>query len=198
MSDVTSVEMNSPYGGGALDFLQGLIIDMLLITDGRTTDLLETIMNERMLVTVIRQEQINEEHADLLGESSGEPYYVRESILISDKSHFIVSHNIALVYSKNVPPTLFEKIAHRQEGIGKSISSIGLQSFRKVLESGVTSGEDALDLFQKPIQLRFPNLQNKVPYKRYLIYFGQKPGIQMLEYFDPEFIKHRLRQLSTS
>jgi chorismate-pyruvate lyase len=198
MSDVTSVEMNSPYGGGALDFLQGLIIDMLLITDGRTTDLLETIMNERMLVTVIRQEQINEEHADLLGESSGEPYYLRESILISDKSHFIVSHNIALVYSKNVPPTLFEKIAHRQEGIGKSISSIGLQSFRKVLESGVTSGEDALDLFQKPIQLRFPNLQNKVPYKRYLIYFGQKPGIQMLEYFDPEFIKHRLRQLSTS
>lgn len=198
MTDVTSIDMNSPYEGSALDFLQRLIIQMLLVTDGRTTDLLETLLNERMLVTVIRQEQINEEDADLLGESSGAPYYLRESILISDQSHFIVSHNIALVYSKNVPRTLFEKIALRQEGIGKSISSIGLQSFRKVLDSGAICGGDAFDLFQRPVHLRFPDLQNKVPYKRYSIYFGQKPGIQMLEYFNPEFINHRLRQLSSS
>ncbi|NOU99732.1 4-hydroxybenzoate synthetase [Paenibacillus sp. LMG 31457] len=190
--------MNSQDGEGLLDFLQGLIFDMLLVTDGRTTDLLETLLDEKMLITVIRQEQINEVHADLLGESSGAPYYIRESILISDKSRFIVSHNIAVVYSKNVPLTLFEKIAHKQEGIGKSISTIGLQSFRKVLDSGLKSGEEAVDLFQKPIQLRFPDLCKKVPYKRYSIYFGLKPGIQMLEYFNPDVVIHRLRQVSSS
>jgi flagellar biosynthesis GTPase FlhF len=94
-----------------------------------------------------------------------------------------------------VPPSLFEKIAHRQEGIGKSISSIGLQTFRKVVESGLKSEEEAVDLFQKPIKLRFPELRNKVPYKRYLIYFGLVPGIQMLEYFNPDVVRHRLKQV---
>jgi hypothetical protein len=195
MTDINSISKDSQYAGEALNFLHGLIFDILLVTDGRTTDLLETLLNEKILVTVIRQEQMNEEHADLMGEFSGAPYYIRESILISDKSHIIVSHNIALVNSKHVPPSLFEKIAHRQEGIGKSISSIGLQTFRKVVESGLKSEEEAVDLFQKPIKLRFPELHNKVPYKRYFIYFGLVPGIQMLEYFNPDVVRHRLKQV---
>lgn len=194
MTDINSISKDSQYAGEALDFLHGLIFDILMMTDGRTTDLLETLLNEKILVTVIRQEQMNEEHADLLGESSGAPYYIRESILISDKSHFIVSHNIALV-NKHVPSSLFEKIAHRQEGIGKSINSIGLQTFRKVVDSGLKDEEEVVDLFQKPIKLRFPELCNKVPYKRYLIYFGLVPGIQMLEYFNPDVIRHRLKQV---
>jgi hypothetical protein len=195
MTDINSISKDSQYTVEALDFLHGLIFDILLVTDGRTTDLLETLLNEKVLVTVIRQEQLNEEHADLLGEFSGAPYYIRESILISDKSRIIVSHNIALVNSKHMPPSLFEKIAHRQEGIGTSISSIGLQTFRKVVESGFKSGEEAVDLFQKPIKLRFPDLRNKVPYKRYSIYFGLVPGIQMLEYFNPDVVRHRLKQV---
>jgi chorismate-pyruvate lyase len=196
MTDINSISKDSQYAGEALNFLHGLIFDILLETDGRTTDLLETLLNEKILVIVIRQEQINEENADLLGESSGAPYYIRESILISEKSHFIVSHNIALVNSKHVPPSLFEKIAHRQEGIGKSISSIGLHTFRKVVDSGLKSEEEAVDLFQKPIKLHFPELRNKVPYKRYSIYFGLVPGIQMLEYFNPDVVRHRLKQVT--
>ncbi|TXK79812.1 4-hydroxybenzoate synthetase [Paenibacillus sp. N3.4] len=195
MTDINSIGKDSQYAREALDFLQGVIINILLATDGRTTDLLETLLNEKMLVTVIRQEHLNKELADLLGESSDAPYYMRESILISDKSHFIVSHNIALVNSRHVPPSLFEKIAHRQEGIGKSISSIGLQTFRKVIDSGLKSEEEAVDLFQKPIKLRFHELHNKVPYKRYSIYFGLVPGIQMLEYFNPDVVRHRLKQV---
>lgn len=195
MIDINAIDMDSQYGDGTLGFLHGLIFDLLLVTDGRTTDLLETLLNEKMLVTVIRQEQINEDNADLLGEPSGAPYYIRESILMSDKSRFIVSHNIALVFSKHVPSSLFEKIAHQQEGIGKSISTIGLQTFRKVLDSGLKSEEEAVDLFQKPIKLRFPELCNKIPYKRYSIYFGLEPGILMLEYFNPNVIKHRLKMV---
>ncbi|WP_289356034.1 chorismate pyruvate-lyase family protein [Paenibacillus sp. S-12] len=185
----------SRHAGEALDFLQKLIFDLLLVTDGRTTDLLETLLNEKMCVTVIRQEQLKEEHADHQAESSGAPLYVRESILISDKSDFIVSHNIAIVNSKYVPESLFEKIAHKQEGIGKSISSMGLQSYRKVVDSGLKGQEEAVDLFQKPINLRIPERHSKIPYKRYDIFFQSVPGIHMLEYFNPEVVRYRLNKV---
>ncbi|MDQ6421679.1 4-hydroxybenzoate synthetase [Paenibacillus sp. LHD-117] len=181
-----------------LDFLYNLIFDMLLVTDGRTTDLLETMLDEKLLVSVIKQERLNEEQGEFHGRSSSAPYYMRESILIGDRSGLIVSHNIALVHSKNVPPALFEKIAHKQEGIGKAISSIGLESLRKVVDTGAISGEAAVDLFQKPIALRFPELRDQVPYKKYVIYFGLVPGIQMLEYYNPAIPSHRLNQVFNS
>ena len=192
MTDINSFDMDSHDAGSAFDLLHGLIFKILLVTDGRTTDILETLLNEKIEVHVIRQEQIDEDHADLFSESSGAPLYVRDSLLISEKSRFLISHNLALVYSKHVPPSLFEKIAHRKEGIGKSINTLGLQTFRKVLDSGAINGEEAVDLFQKPIRLRFPELREKVPYKKYSIYFGPAPGIQMLEYFNPNIIRHRL------
>jgi chorismate-pyruvate lyase len=190
--------IDSQFEGKALDVLHGLIFDLLLVTDGRTTDLLEMLLNEKMIVHVVRQEQIGEEDADLMGESSGGPYYIRESVLIGEKSRFVVSHNIALVYSKHVPPALFEKIAHQQEGIGKAISSLGMRTFRKVADSGFMTEAETVDLFGRPIKIHFPNLQNKVPYKRYFIYFGRKPGIQILEYFHPSIIGHRLQQGMTN
>ncbi|WP_027093956.1 hypothetical protein [Cohnella thermotolerans] len=194
MTDINSFDMDSHDAGRAFDLLHGLIFKMLLVTDGRTTEMLETLLNEKMVVHVIRQEQIDEEHADLFSEFSGAPYYIRESLLMIEKSRFLVSHNLALVYSKHVPPSLFEKIAHRKEGIGKSINTLGLQTFRKVLDSGAKNEEEAVDLFQKPIRLRFPELRDKVPYKKYSIYFGPAPGIQMLEYFNPNIIRQRLNQ----
>ncbi|MBB6675375.1 4-hydroxybenzoate synthetase, partial [Cohnella nanjingensis] len=81
-------------------------------------------------------------------------------------------------------------------GIGKAISTMGLQTFRKVLDSGAKNGEEAVDLFQKPIRLRFPELRDKVPYKKYSIYFGPEPGIQLLEYFNPNVVRHLLTNLS--
>jgi chorismate-pyruvate lyase len=191
---INSFDMDSHDAGRAFDLLHGLIFKLLLETDGRTTDMLETLLNEKMLVHVIRQEQIHEEHADLFGEDSGAPYYIRESLLISEKSHFLVSHNLALVHSKHVPPSLFEKMSQGQEGIGKLMSTMGLQTFRKVHDSGMKNGEEAVDLFQKPIQLRFPELRDKVPYKKYSIYFRAAPGIQLLEYFNPNVVRHRLNQ----
>lgn len=189
---------DSQYAGKALDFMQKLIFDLLLVTDGRTTDLLETMLDEKMRVTVIRQEQLNEVPADYQADSSAAPLYLRESLLISDKSDFIVSHNIAIVNSKYVPASLFESIAHRQEGIGKAISSMGLQSYRKVVDSGLKGKEEAVDLCQKPLNLRIPDLHTKIPYKKYDIYFELLPGIHMLEYFNPEVIRYRLNKVFNS
>ncbi|TVX98044.1 4-hydroxybenzoate synthetase [Cohnella terricola] len=173
--------MDSRIAVKALEFLRESILKILLVTDGRTTDMLEALLNEKMIVHVIRQEQMNEE-------SSGDPFYIRESLLVSEKSGFLVSHNFSLVLSKHVPPSLFEEISNRQEGIGKSIGTMGLRTFRKVLDFGAKNEEEAVDLFQKPIELRFPELRGQVPYKKYSIYFGPEPGIQMLEYFNPNVI----------
>jgi chorismate-pyruvate lyase len=164
---------------------------MLLVTDGRTTDLLETLLDEEMQVTVIRQELWTERQGDM---PQGSPCYLRESVLSGADSGFVVSHNIALVHANNVPPILFEKIAHKKEGIGKAISSIGVESFRKVLDSGHIRGEAAVDLFQKPMKLKFSGLNEPTPFKRYVIYFGLVPGIQMLEYYNPKLVQYRLKR----
>ncbi|MFC5468828.1 4-hydroxybenzoate synthetase [Cohnella suwonensis] len=177
------------------DFLHTLLFKILLITDGRTTDILETLMDETMSLQVVRQEQINEEQSARLGEDSDAPYYVRESILIGTKSQLVISHNIALVCSKYLPPLMFEAIAAKQEGIGKTISTFGLQTSRKLVESGWRSDTETVDLFHKPIQLRFSPTKRKVPYKHYSIDFGSHPGIYLLEYFNPNMVLLRLKQL---
>ncbi|MBM7572341.1 chorismate pyruvate-lyase family protein [Aquibacillus albus] len=185
---------DSQFEHKALKVLKTFLLDLLLVTDGRTTDFLEVLLNEKLKVQVIRQEQINEADAKLFGESSGAPYYIRESVLIGERSGFVVSHNIAMVYAKHVPPALFESIAHQKYGIGNAISSLGMRSFRKVTDSGYVNEEESVDLFQQPIRLHFSDLHEKVPYKRYDLYFGSKPGIEMLEYYHPSIIEHRLLQ----
>ncbi len=186
--------IESQFEGRVSELLHSLLFDCLLVTDGRTTELLETLLNEKVIVEVIRQEQITNKDVNLLGESSGGPYYIRESILVGEKSRLIVSHNIALVYSKHVPPALFESLAHRQEGIGKAISSLGVRTFRKVVDSGVMAARETIDLFHRPVITNFSDLNKDVPYKRYYIYFGRNPGIQMLEYYHPNIIRHRVQQ----
>ncbi|MFB5265607.1 4-hydroxybenzoate synthetase [Paenibacillus enshidis] len=183
----------------ALNFLQMLLFKILLITDGRTTDILETLMDESMSVQVLRQEQIKEEHQAHPGGASGAPFYLRESILIGAKSKLVVSHNIALVSSKHVPSVMFEAIATKQEGIGKTISTLGLQTSRKIVDYGWRSDDEAIDLFQQPMKLYFSTMNNvKTPYKTYSIEFGSYPGIYLLEYFNPDMIAYRLEQVLTA
>jgi len=181
-----------PANGGecmakeAIDLLRGLIFDLLLVTDGRTTDLLETILNEKMKVHVIYQGEADE--------AANASSYIRESVLMGENSGMIVSHNFALVRAEALPSSLFEKIAQRQEGIGTAISSGELLTFRKVLETGWISPDQAVDLFRKPMKLRFPENIGSIPFKRYSISFRPEPGIEMLEYYHPELVTHRLMQ----
>lgn len=154
-------------------------------------------MDEKMQVSVLRQgpsdaayggnplpSAVKDDHRD----------FVRESILIGARSRKIVSHNIALIHADLVPPALLERIAHGQEGIGKAISSIGLESLRKIADYGTIGSDAALDLHGKPVKLQFTEPCESVFYKKYVIYFGLLPGIQLLEYFNPHIVKHRLEQ----
>ena len=174
--------------------LHQLIFEILLKSDGRTTDLLETLAGEKTTVQVIRQEQIESSDIEFAANMSEGPCYLRESILVCERTRFVVSHNFALVFARHVPPDMFEALAARQEGIGKAIVSLGLQTSRKLSDYGWRAGEEVVDPFYRPFRLRFPNPSPNAgtPYKRYAIHFGEEPGIHLLEYFNPDIVRHRL------
>lgn len=195
MTSAKFMDMDAHHGKTEFEFFHKLLFEILLRSDGRTTDMLETLMDDKISVRVIAQEQIEEEHIEHSGDIFGAPYYRRESILISEKSNFIVSHNIALVCSKYVPAPMFEALVARQEGIGKTISTLGLQTSRRLADFGWRNETEAVDLFQKPLKLSFAQMNEMVPYKKYRIYFDSDPGINMIEYFNPNMIRHRLKQV---
>lgn len=134
MTGANEIDKDARYEKTVFDFFHRLLFELLLRTDGRTTDILETLMDDKMTVRVIAQEQIGDEHIGQSNQLSGGPYYRRESILIGEKSNFVVSHNISLVCSKHVPAPMFEALAARQEGIGKTIGALGLHTSRKLVE----------------------------------------------------------------
>ncbi|MEF3307211.1 4-hydroxybenzoate synthetase [Paenibacillus sp. GYB003] len=195
MTDAKVTDMDEHRGKTVFDFLHDLLFDMLLKSEGRTTDMLETLMNEKMSVRVIAQERLEGERAGRSGAISGAPYYRRESILLGERSGFVVSHNIALVCSKYVPAPMFEALTAGREGIGKSIGALGLPTSRRMDDCGWRKPDEAVDLFQEPIKLYFAQKDDRTPFKQYRIHFEAEPGIYMLEYFNPNMIRHRLNEV---
>lgn len=193
MTGASERGMEEHHESSAFVFLEKLLFEVLLRTDGRTTDILEALTDDKMSVRVIAQERIVE-GAVGHGEIAEAPYYRRESILIGEKSGIVISHNIALVNSKYVPAPMFEALAAGREGIGKTIVRFGLPTSRKVADYGWISGSAAVDLFHKPFKPYFLLANEKTPFKNYCIYFDSAPGIHMIEYFNPRMIRHRLNK----
>ena len=91
--------IDSQFDRKALDVLHGLIFDLLLVTDGRTTDLLEMLLNEKVIVHVIRQEHIGGEDTNLMGESSGGAVlYSRIGFDRREKSICCVTQHCACIF----------------------------------------------------------------------------------------------------
>lgn len=187
--------MDSPRDQAVFDFLHQLLFELLLRTEGRTTDMLEALTDEKMSVKVIRQKQVEESFAGAVAELPGGPYYMRESVLVGTQSRLTVSHNVALVCAKYVPAPLFEALAAKHEGIGKTINYLGLPTSRQLGGAGWQLMEEAEDLFRRPLKLRFPQKAVRVPFKKYALSFGAVPGIHMLEYFNPDLVRERLARM---
>ncbi len=110
-------------GQEQLDRTKSILFNKLLMTEERTTDMLENLVGERLYVHVIRQKKIDE-------------HMIRESILYTKQDHFIVSHNFALIDPDAIPRQLYEKIVFKKDGIGKAMSHLGLESSREILNYG--------------------------------------------------------------
>lgn len=161
-----------------IDRMKRILFNKLLMTEEKTTDMLEDLVGEQLYVHVIRQKKIDD-------------HMIRESILHTKGDHFIVSHNFALIDPARIPRQLYEKIVFKTEGIGKAMNHLGLESSRDILNYGWKKKDEIFDFSNNPVYLRFDHRELSIPFKEYTIAFHNlnKPGIRLIEYFNPQMIR---------
>ncbi|NHN35415.1 hypothetical protein [Paenibacillus agricola] len=155
----------------------------LLVTEEKTTDMLEKLVGGRLTVQVIQQKMIDSQ-------------MFRESILYTKNDHFIVSHNFALIDPDRIPRRLYEKIVSKNDGIGEAMNLLDLESIRDISTYGWKNENELGDFHNCPVHLRFANGEFPVPFKEYTITFQDlnKPGIRLTEYFNPQMIRSDLSE----
>lgn len=176
----------------AVHCLESALFDILLTTDGRTTEMLEIITGVSLSVEVLRQE-----HLDADSKQAGE-CIMRESLLIAGKEPrcFIVSHNFVRIEATQIPSFLLDSIGKKQSGIGRAMRQFGVPSERFVSRKGWLKPDEAMDTNGKPQQLRFSTAPGGlIPFKEYTIRFYEQTGIRIIEYFNPEVVRYRLNSL---
>jgi hypothetical protein len=160
------------------DRMKSILFNQLLITEEKTTGMLENLVGARLYVHVIQQKNID-------------GHMIRESILYTKEEHFIVSHNFALIDPEQIPKRLHEKIIFKKNGIGESMNDLSLESSRDILSYGWRKKEDIFGFSNTAICLRFDEGETSIPFKEYTITFHHltKPGISLIEYFNPRMIR---------
>jgi hypothetical protein len=163
-----------------IERLEKIIFQLLLRTEGRTTDFLELIVGDRVYPVVTSQRMVGTSLSD------NRSIILRESCLLTEKRNSIISQNMALIYIEFVPLELYSRLLLKKEGIGKVVKSLNIESYRNIISAGYRPGKETLDLFGESCSLLF-NGTEKVPYKEYTIHFKgfSDTGIHLLEYFNP-------------
>ncbi|MBB4824756.1 hypothetical protein HNO89_001980 [Sporosarcina luteola] len=162
-----------------------VIYQLLLTSNGRTTDILEVLAGDEIELLVVDQVA---DHVNL-GDGQLTQCLIRESYIIIKKSEFILSHNFARVYPDFTPTGLHAKIKEKEQGIGSSMKTMEIPSTRRILASGWRKGSTIVDVQKKSRQLIF-NSNDPVPFKEYEVRFEQNghPGIHLIEYFNPDLL----------
>ncbi|GFN30743.1 hypothetical protein [Paenibacillus xylaniclasticus] len=156
--------------------LKRIILQLLLTSENRTTDLLEMIASDSMRAVVVKQEH------------SGQTYELRESYLIAERNWTIVSQNLVILYPERIPESIYRRITMNGEGIGHVLRESEVPNRRKLLAYGWRDTNEVVDLFHKPYRLKF-QANPQTPFKEYTISFSdQRTAIHILEYFNPEII----------
>ncbi|NRF95582.1 hypothetical protein HQN89_32610 [Paenibacillus frigoriresistens] len=155
-----------------------ILFNKLLTAEEKTTNILENFVGEQLFVHVILQKIT-------------EKLMFRESILHTGLGDFIVSHNFALIDPALIPNLLYEKIVLKNEGIGKTLSQLNIESSRCIRNSGWRKKEEVVDLLNNYSYLRFDPGEVLIPFKEYTLTFHDigMPGIRLIEYFNPQLIR---------
>ncbi|WP_338552328.1 acyl carrier protein [Paenibacillus sp. KS-LC4] len=158
--------------------LKWIILQMLVTSNSRTTDLLEVITMDRLRPIVASQSHV----------SGGK--LLRESFLITERDKRYVSQNIVLIDPAYVPSTLLEQIMSKKEGIGHVLRVSHTRDIRSMIQYGWRLTAEAVDLFDQPYRLRFQE-HRRVPFKEYKMTFPpfQESGVHLIEYFNPDMIR---------
>lgn len=174
------------------DSVSALVYELIMITDGRTTDLLETIVNGSLTPKVIRQDVIRPNSA------ASERIY-RESLLL-DPLGAPVSHNFVLLKPESMPSDLLTELLQENEPIGKIMRRQNVFSRRTVKASGWRPADQITNLEGAPAETILYRASTILPYKTYSVQFSgyEESGMELLEYFNPDLIEHYLRSRDAS
>jgi hypothetical protein len=171
--------------GEQMEELSKVLFELLLVSDGRTTDMLETLCGERVYVEVINQEK----HSNVI---------YRESFLYTVNRNLFVSHNFMMLYPEHVPSEFYKRILEKEEVIGKILKNDEVHSNRIITKNGWCLPTEISDLFGNPKRLKFDEELNgeMIPFKEYKLHFlsNENPGIKLVEYFNPHLILYRLQK----
>lgn len=162
-----------------------VIFELLLDSNGRTTDMLESLCGEKVFVEVIKQE----EHSDVIH---------RESSLFTLDPKMYVSHNFMLLYPDQVPAELYSGVLEKEELIGNILRNEKVNSVRTVTKTGWCLPNEVFDWFGMVRKLKYYSdlKDQRIPFKEYTLHFEskEKPGLKLLEYFNPYMVENRLQK----
>ncbi|GKU77243.1 hypothetical protein [Paenibacillus sp. L3-i20] len=174
------------------DSVSALIFELVMVSDGRTTDLLETIVNDSLTPMIIRQEVMQPSIADL-------NMIYRESVLL-DSFGTAISHNFVFLKPEFMPKDLLDELLQENKPIGKIIKKLNVFSRRTVKSSGWRSPDETINLKGTPVDTQFSKQSTMVPYKTYSVHFSgyEESGMELLEYFNPKLVECYLRSRDMS
>lgn len=169
-----------------------LLVKTLLISDGRTTDMLEAIVDDQLFVHIIKQEFMDSEQVqpwkEHISDAAAAPHVQRESMLcMQGGKQLVVSHNAAVICPELIPEEMLSPILQAKHGIGRIMCELECQSSRKIYSYGWCTSAEATDFAGRPLKLQFAVQPHKLPFKEYSIHFGgfHRPGIWLREFFNP-------------
>ncbi|MEC3885147.1 hypothetical protein VKA52_15545 [Halobacillus sp. HZG1] len=176
--------INKNERGFEMKEIDRIVFELLLNSNGRTTDMLESICGDEIKVEVVKQEK----KADKI---------YRESYLYTSFGNFIVSHNFMILYPDHVPVNFYQKVLEEEHVIGNILKADRLISSRNITERGWCLPNQTKDWDGIVKSLKFEPLSTResIPYKQYDLHFfsTNNTGIKLLEYFNPEIIQYRLQ-----
>lgn len=147
----------------------------LLVTDGTVTKALEAYYWEPVQVDTVFQEFVRAEaDIDWLGVRTGDEVLIRRVNLLGRSRSTTYAKAYSILRSSLIPHQLRAKLLAGTLGIGELIRDCGLETYRELLEIGLTTSEDELDPGDATLG---------AVYRTYRIVLGGYPAILVTEHF---------------
>jgi chorismate-pyruvate lyase len=142
LQKISEVESSS---GAKLSLAQKI----LLAETGTVEQILSILTGSAVLVRVLRQKK-------------GSRTITRESVIVSKDTDRILICAYSKVFPSNLPQKVRRQIEQKRTGIGTIIYTLGLETFRKIIEIGY-------------------DRRNKVVFRRYQIIYKKKVAFEIKE-----------------
>lgn len=127
------------------------LLRLLLVTDGTVTKSLEALFNIPIKVIVQRQEPVAAANLaqSVVCDLQSEQLLVRDVTLVRTDSHQLMAQAHSLIALDFLPADLAAGLLVGELGIGELIRSQGLDTYRQLVDLGISRREEALGIWRR-------------------------------------------------